>query len=185
MLTRMMIDADICIKLGGSEKYLFLEQIVPLLADEVFMHSHAFNEVMMPPSATKQLANLVKCGKIKIVNETILLAQERAIYDMSFAKLERVMIDPRYRNKNRGEVCSLAYAKAVGIPVFATDEMDLQKIIDVQLNSGIADIECLRVIDIIQMARAGDICIKRSEAKALWVISGKAKELFDQSIWPC
>ena len=29
MLAQMMIDADICIKLGGSDKYPFLEQIVP------------------------------------------------------------------------------------------------------------------------------------------------------------
>ena len=184
MLPQMMIDADICIKLGGSDKHLFLEQIIPLLANEVFMHKHAFSEVMMPPSATRQLANLVKDGKIKIVDETILSTPERAIYDMTFIKLERVMIDPRFKNKNRGEVCSLAYAKAIGIPVFATDEMDLQTIIDVQLNSGIADVKCLRIIDIVQMARSEGICIKRKVAKSLWVISGKAKEIFDQSIWP-
>lgn len=185
MLPRMIIDADICIKLGGSEKYHFLEQIIPLLADEVYMHSHAFSEVMMPSSATKQLKSLVEQKKITIVNETVLSPQERAIYDMSFAKLEQVMINPRCSNKNRGEVCSLAYAKAKGIPVFATDEMDLQTIIDAQLNSGIEDIRCLRIADIVKMAHEGSIFLKRSEAKALWVISGKGKDLFDKSIWPC
>ncbi len=104
---------------------------------------------------------------------------------MSFAKLEQVMINPLYRNKNRGEVCSLAYAKAKGIPVFATDEMDLQTIVDVQLNNGIDDIRCLRIVDIIHMGHDGIISLKRSEAKALWVISGKEKVLFDKAIWPC
>jgi hypothetical protein len=180
----MMIDADICIKLGGSDKYLYLEEIVPMLASEVFMHKNAFSEVMMPQSATKQLRNLVARNKIKIVDETILPPLDRAVYDMTFLKLERVMIDPRNKNKNRGEVCSLSYAKAIGIPVFATDEMDLQIIIDAQLNNGIADIKCLRIIDIIKMAHDEVIPIKRKIAKALWLMSGKKKELFDQEIWP-
>lgn len=184
-MLRMMIDADICIKLGGSEKYRFLEQIIPLLADKVYMHNHAFGEVLTPHSATTQLNSLIENGRMVIVDETGLTAQERVIYDMSFAKLEQVMIDPRYRNKNRGEVCSLAYAKAKGIPVFATDEMHLQTIIDNQLNNGISDIRCLRIEDIVQMAHKGSITLKRSEAKALWVISGKEKDLFDKVIWPC
>ena len=184
MLPQMMMDADICIKLGGSDKYPFLEQVVPLLADEIFMHTHAFGEVMMPLSATRQLAKLVSVGTIQMVNETTLSAHERATYDMSFAKLERVMIDPRMKNKNRGEVCSLAYAKAMGIPVFATDEMDLQTIIDSQLNIGLADIKCLRIVDIVHMARAGEINLQRKVAKALWIIAEKPKEHFDQSVWP-
>ena len=36
--------------------------------------------------------------------------------------LAKVMIDPRRPNKSKGEVCSLAYARQPGIPVFATDE---------------------------------------------------------------
>ncbi len=64
MLQRMIVDADICIKMGGSEKYHFLEQIIPLLADEVYMHRHAFNEVMMPSSATSQLGSLVEQKKM-------------------------------------------------------------------------------------------------------------------------
>jgi hypothetical protein len=103
---------------------------------------------------------------------------------MTFLKLERVMIDPRNKNKNRGEVCSLSYAKALGIPVFATDEMNLQIIIDAQLNNCITGINCLRIIDIIKMAHNKEIPIKRKKAKALWVMSGKKKELFDQELWP-
>lgn len=184
MFRQMMIDADICIKLGGSEKHLFLVEVIPLLAEETYMHKNALGEVMMPPSAVRQLSQLVEDGTIRIVDETILSSQDRLIYDMTYKKLERVMIDPRFKNKNLGEVCSLAFAKAKSIPVFATDEMDLQHIVDRQLNSGMDDIKCLRIIDIIHMAKSEEINVKRKVAKALWVISGKEKDKFDQSVWP-
>ena len=87
-------------------------------------------------------------------------------------------------NKNKGEACSLAYAKATGIPVFATDEMDLQPIIDTQLNTGIDDITCLRIVDIIKKAKNGEIDVSRKVCKALWVISGKSKDMFDKTLWP-
>lgn len=94
------------------------------------------------------------------------------------------MIDPRRPNKNKGEACSLAYAKVKAIPIFATDEYDLQPIIDKLLNTGMGDISCLRIIDIINMAKSGKIGLPRKHAKAIWVISGKNKDDFDRLIWP-
>lgn len=44
MLDRMIVDADFCVKLGGSDKYPFLAEVLPLIASEVYMHSHAFGE---------------------------------------------------------------------------------------------------------------------------------------------
>ena len=72
-----------------------------------------------------------------------------------------MMIDPHKPNKNKGEPYSLAYAKATGIPYFATDEMNLQPIIDSQLNTGIDDIKCMRIVDIIQTAHDGQISISK------------------------
>jgi hypothetical protein len=86
--------------------------------------------------------------------------------------------------KNKGEACSLAYAKATGILVFATDEMNLQPIIDSQLNTGIDDITCIRIVDIVQTAHIGEINIPRKICKALWLVAGKKKEVFDKDIWP-
>ena len=94
------------------------------------------------------------------------------------------MVDPTRSNKNKGEMCSLAYAKATGIPVFATDEKDLQPIIDKQLNTGMDDITCIRIVDIILKAKEGEITVPRKIAKALWVVAGKRKEIFDNEIWP-
>jgi hypothetical protein len=41
--------------------------------------------------------------------------------------------------------------KVKTIKVFATDERDLQSIIDTQLNIGLNDIRCIRIIDIINL----------------------------------
>ena len=111
-------------------------------------------------------------------------SKDRAVYDAAYKNLAKVMINPNKPNKNKGEACSLAYAKATGIPVFATDEKDLQPIIDKQLNTGIDDITCIRIVDIIIKARDGEVDVPRKVAKALWIIAGKNKDIFDTEIWP-
>ena len=180
----MIVDADLCIKLGGSEKYSYLYDILPLLANKVYMHAYAHSEVLMPSSAVRQLSKLVSENKVILVSENDLDSNYRVIYNAVYKSLERVMINPKRPNKNKGEVCSLAYAKTTGIPVFATDEKNLQPIIDKILNTGIDDIICIRIVDIIVKARDGEIDIPRKVAKALWLIAGKKKEVFDIDIWP-
>ncbi|MBP3041495.1 hypothetical protein J9303_18790 [Bacillaceae bacterium Marseille-Q3522] len=103
---------------------------------------------------------------------------------MAYNQLAAVMIDPRRPNKNKGETCSRAYAKVKSIPIFATDERNLQPIIDSQLNTGLNNIHCLRIVDIVNMAKNEDIHLPRKIAKAIWVISGKNKSDFDRSVWP-
>ena len=184
MIDRMIVDADLCIKLGGSSKYRYLSDILPLIADRIYMHTHAFGEVMVPPSAIGQLRELVSEGKVELVNESGLGSQDRIVYDAAYRNLERVMISPQKPNKNKGEVSSLAYAKAKGIPVFATDEMNVQPIIDAQLNVGMDDIRCIRIVDIIDKAYRGELDIPGKICKALWIVAGKRKELFDREVWP-
>ena len=62
--------------------------------------------------------------------------------------------------------------------------MNLQPIIDSQLNTGIDDITCLRIVDIVKKAKNGEIDVPRKVCKALWVIAGKSKETFDDKVWP-
>lgn len=180
----MIVDADLCIKLGGSAKYRYLHDILPMVATQIYMHTHAYGEVMMPSSAVQQLKELIAEGKVVLVNEKNLEGADKAVYDATYQNLARVMINPNRPNKNKGEVCSLAYAKATGIPVFATDERNLQPIIDTQLNTGLDDITCIRIVDIIEKAHQGEIAVPRKICKALWVICGKLKETFDREIWP-
>lgn len=53
MIKEMIVDADLCIKLGGSDKYRYLYDVLPLVAE----------------------------GKIELVNESGLNKQDRVIYD--------------------------------------------------------------------------------------------------------
>lgn len=184
MIEKMIIDADLCIKIGASDKYMFLYELLPIMAKGIYMHTQTFNEVLAPLSAVRQLRKLVSENKVIIVSENNLGDFDKAIYDATYKKLARVMINPNKPNKNKGEVCSLAYAKATGIPVFATDEKNLQPIIDTQLNTGINDITCVRIVDIVIKAKTGEINIPRKQAKALWRLSGKQNEIFDMEIWP-
>lgn len=184
MVDKIIIDADLCIKLGGSSKYRYLYDVLPMIAKDIFMHTHAHGEVMMPSSAANQLKDLISKGKVVLVNESGLDSKVRATYDAAYTNLAKVMVDPTRPNKNKGEMCSLAYAKATGIPVFATDEKNLQPIIDKQLNTGMDDISCIRIVDIVMKAKHGEITISRKVAKALWVVAGKKKEIFDNEIWP-
>ena len=190
MLDKIIVDADFCIKLGGSEDFPFLSQVLPLLAKEIVIHSHAYDEVMIPACAKRQLESLIEKGIVQVVNQSGLEPTSRAVYDMSYSLLEKAMIDPRRPNKNKGEVCSLAYAKATGIPVFATDEAQLQPIIDSQLNTGMDDITCLRIRNVVEMIRDGQIDLPRKYAKALWRIAynneyvHNANQIFDEKIWP-
>lgn len=190
MLDKIIVDADFCIKLGSSEKFPFLSEVLPLLAKEIVMHSHAYGEVMIPACAKRQLDGLIAKGNIQVVNQCGLDSAERTVYDMSYSLLERAMIDPRKPNKNKGEACSLAYAKATGIPIFATDEAQLQPIIDSLLNTGMDDITCLRIRNVVEMIRDGQIDLQRKYAKAIWRISynnedvHNANKIFDEEIWP-
>lgn len=184
MVDKMIIDADLCIKLGGSQKHQFLYAVLPLVSNQIYMHTHAYSEVMLPPSAVKQLKALVDEGTVVLVNENNLDKVDRVIYDAAYKNLEKIMINPKHPNKNKGETCSLAYAKATGIPIFATDEMNLQPIIDSQLNTGINDITCLRIVDIVKKAKKGEVDVPRKVCKALWIIAGKSKETFDDKVWP-
>ena len=121
MIDKIIIDADLCIKLGGHKKYTFLYDILPLVADKIYMHTHAHSEVLMPSSAVQQLTKLISEKKVVLVNESNLDSKDRAVYDAAYKNLAKVMINPNKPNKNKGEACSLAYAKATGIPVFATN----------------------------------------------------------------
>lgn len=40
----IIIDADICIKIGGSPKYRFLEILFPMIADKIYMHKTVYDK---------------------------------------------------------------------------------------------------------------------------------------------
>lgn len=121
----------------------------------------------------------------EVLDENSLNSLEKIVYRGAYQSLAQVMINPQKPKKNRGETCSLAMAKTKSIPYFATDEMDLQPIIDRILNTGIgSDIYCIRIKDIILRMKSGELeGFKRKEAKVLWRLSGKNSDIFDSEIW--
>ncbi|TAH48876.1 MAG: hypothetical protein EWM51_10640 [Treponema sp.] len=122
---------------------------------------------------------------MQIVDKSDLDVAESIVYKATWTLLANRMMNPDKPGKNRGEVASLSFAKTRFIPIFATDEMDLQPIIDSVLNTGVDDITCLRIIDLVKQIKAGDFpSLGRSDAKLIWMIAGKKKEYFDKDVWP-
>lgn len=181
----IIVDADLCNKLGASTKYPYLQILFPLLADSVVIHRVVYDEIMQSQSAKDQIHRLIAEGLMSIVDETGLSETECLLYESTWQLLARRMMNPKQPRKNRGEVCSLAFAKTKAIPIFATDEMNLQPIIDGVLNAGMDNISCLRIIHIVEQIKAGEFpLLGRKEAKQIWVIAGKQKSIFDAEIWP-
>ena len=184
-LKGIIVDADFCIKVGASPKYRYLERVLTELADKVYIHKIVYDEIMFPACAKEQIDSLRKQGIIEILDENSLNPIENLVYKGVYQSLEKVMINPKRPRKNQGETCSLAMAKTKSIPYFATDEMDLQPIIDCILNTGMDNIYCIRIEDIIRKIKSGELeGFKRKEAKVLWRLAGKSTDSFDDRIWP-
>ncbi|MBN2569850.1 MAG: hypothetical protein JXB42_10520 [Deltaproteobacteria bacterium] len=144
-----------------------------------------YDEIMLSKIVKDQINDLIAQGKMKIVDDSSLDDIERLIFSSTQKLLAQRMMDPREPRKNRGEVASLSFAKIRSIPIFATDEMNLQPIIDAVLNTGFCDITCLRIIDIVKQIKEGDFpSLERKDAKLIWRIAGKKKEHFDTDVWP-
>lgn len=75
MIDKIIIDADLCIKLGGHKKYTFLYDILPLVADKIYMHTHAHSEVLMPSSAVQQLTKLISEKRLFLLMRVIWIAR--------------------------------------------------------------------------------------------------------------
>jgi hypothetical protein len=149
------------------------------------MHRIVYDEIMIPRCAKQQVDCLIEQKVIELIDENSLCDSDKQIYNSTYQLLSGVMIDSTRPRKNLGEVCSLSMAKTISIPIFATDEKDLQPLVDFSLNTGMDNITCLRIVDIINRVKEGIISgLSRKMAKILWVISGKQKELFDSEIWP-
>lgn len=43
-LKQMIIDADICIKIGASPKYRYVEKLFPAIAEKIYIHKVVYDE---------------------------------------------------------------------------------------------------------------------------------------------
>ncbi|MCB2300260.1 hypothetical protein [Clostridium tagluense] len=183
---KLILDTDICIKIGNYEKVKFIEMIIPKIAEKAYMHRYVYeDELLTPKNAKVQIDNLIRDNIIEILDEDMLDILNRKIYEDTKKILKKYMIGTEERGKNWGEVVSLSMAKTLNIPYFASDEENIQPIIDKHLNVGTEyDIEVVRVEHIVKWIKENKDCeIGRKTAKALWRSSGKENEFFDKYIW--
>lgn len=127
------------------------------------------------------------------MNEDKLTPLQHTVYQNTVTLLCQVMKGTTYfyDREHKGEILSLAMAKTLGIPIFMTNEMNLQPIIDSKLNTGSNDdIHVFRLIDLIYWIKENPSCgIQRKEAKIIWCGAYDKEDLdyykskFDNEIW--
>lgn len=194
VLDKVILDADICLKLGRFERVQMLEQLIPRMCDKAYIHRYVHKEeVLIPQNAKRQLDNLINDGKLEILDETALSDDEREVYYSNISLLSKVMkgTEKLEDSEHRGEIVSLSMAKVLNIPIFISDEKDLQTIIDSKLNTGMGtNIEVFRLINIINWIKNNPECgINRKLAKLIWCGSHDRKKvefyknLFDDELW--
>ena len=77
----MIIDADVCIKIGASLKYRYVEMLFPVIAEKIYIHKAIYDEIMMPACAKEQVDTLIPKSILELINEEQLSDIERNIYD--------------------------------------------------------------------------------------------------------
>lgn len=183
---KIILDTDICIKIGNYEKVKFLEMVIPRIAEKAYMHRYVYqNELLTPKNAKVQIDNLIKDNIIEILAEDKLDSLDKRIYEDTKGKLKKYMIGTKEEGKNWGEVLSLSMAKTLNIPYFVSDEANIQPIIEKHLNVGTEyDIKVVRIEHIVKWIKENKECdISRKTAKALWRSCGKDNNEFDRVIW--
>ena len=84
MVEKIILDADICLKIGGSGKYRLLYELVPSLAENAYIHKTTYNEILYPPAAKAQIEQLISEKKVHLVSENDLEKNDRKVYDMAY-----------------------------------------------------------------------------------------------------
>lgn len=157
---KIILDTDICIKIGNYEKVKFLEMLIPKIADKAYMNRYVYeNELLTPKNAKVQIDNLITKNIIEILDEKIFDILDKKIYENTKRKLKKYMIGTKEEGKNWGEVLSLSIAKTLNIPYFVSDERNIQPIIDKHLNVGTEyDIQVIRVKHIVKWIKENKEC---------------------------
>ena len=79
---KIILDTDICIKIGGYVKVKFLEIIIPNICNKAYIHEYVYkDELLTPKNARNQIDNLVKDKIIEILREDDLEKLDKSIYD--------------------------------------------------------------------------------------------------------
>jgi len=186
-----IIDADFAIKLGRFKRIKLLEELVPQFIGVVYVHEYVYgNEILTPQEVKLQINALIVKGHAKVVDRNFVRQNNPdavVIYDATQALLYENLPGTEKYQKNWGEVVSLAFAKAMGVPIFLSDEAKLQGVIDEFLNLDEdytdypGNIQVIRVRDFVDwMKQAG---LSRKLGKMVWLASGYSADVFNNQVW--
>lgn len=186
-LDGIILDADVCIKLGKITSGRFIELVIPLISDTIFIHPSVKDEVKWPEHAISQIDTMLRDGKIELLDDKLWNPFDSMVYSQTVEILKRTMVDPRKTDHHMGEVYSLAAAKTKGIDYLLSDEKKLQRKVDALLNTGIdkGNIRCITLVDVLNMFADGTLSgIDRETAKTIWLGCLEDTLEFDRIIWP-
>ena len=89
---KIILDTDICIKIGNYEKVKFLELIIPQIAEKAYMHRYVYeNELLVPKNAKNQIDKLIRESIIEILDEENLNLVDKFIYEDTKNTLKKYM----------------------------------------------------------------------------------------------
>ena len=191
-----IIDTDFALKIGQMKDERIIETVIPTFCNKLYIHKYVYeNEILTPPIVKEQIDFLHKQGNAIVVDQTFLSnlkGNYELIYEQTRDLLKENLGDDTNYRKNWGEIVSLAFAKAIGIKAFLSDEKGLQGIVDDHLNIGDEnDILVIRIQDFVLWMK--DNGFDRKSCKQLWIISSESKDdvdlanrkkVFDCEMWP-
>jgi hypothetical protein len=159
------------------------------LIGKLFVHEDVYkNEILFPASVKGELDKLIGLDRAQVISRQNVADEGNSnlmVYDETVSLLESVIEETMPGKKNWGEIVSIAYARAMGIPIFLSDESALQGILDENVNSGNddpKDIHIIRIAEFISWMKKAEL--DRKLALVVWVASGKPKDYFQKELWP-
>lgn len=189
LFEKIILDADICTKLGGFERVPdALYKVVTLITHKAYIHHYVLDEEVLTKRV--QIERLISENIVEVLNPDVILTDilTQSIYCETKTKLFKELVgesEPKSKKGDHfGEVYSLAIAKALSIPVFMSDEGNLQPIVNRLLNTGINDISVFRLKNIIIWMRDNPGCkFSRQDAKAILFGTSDKRYLESHKLW--
>lgn len=204
-----LIDTDIIHKIGGYRKEDLLNKVLIDLGYNLYIHEYVIDEELLcGENSLRQLNEMITEEQIVIIKESDLTNEEKFNYNTALTLLAKEMnVDlSKKRDKNAGEVKSMAIAYAKDFNYFISDDKDARvaakKILQ---NTDGSYLNTIRLKDIIIHIRNNSerLNIDRKTAKRLYLygINPKLgrnteeikkltsifeilKKDFDSNLWP-
>ena len=203
------IDTDIIQKIGGFRRENLLSVILMNLGYNLFIHKYLVDEeLILQGNALDQFNKMISDGEITVLEDSSLEETESIEYNSTMILLANEMnVDlSRKRDRNAGEVKSMAMAYAKGFGYFISDDRGARVAAKKHLqNLDGSCMETIRMRDIIMHIYNNEerLEISRKTAKRLYLygtnpklgknisqidtlknIMNKLKKDFDENLWP-